>query len=147
VVAVTFADRVPGASLPINRTASVELTFTVGPAFQNRLSRHRRSARFFEASTARSSPDAFHGGDFSPAARTVIVNEAFVRGFVQRGIASPLGPPAVFQQIRRSQPRSRRSKSSACSGNLGLDSRCEQGATRPRMYFTPHRPPRCSARH
>jgi hypothetical protein len=33
----------------------------------------------------------FDGGDFSPAARTVIVNEAFVRDVVQRGIASPLG--------------------------------------------------------
>ena len=33
---------------------------------------------------------AFHGGDFSPAARTVIVNKAFERGFVQRGIAPPL---------------------------------------------------------
>jgi hypothetical protein len=33
----------------------------------------------------------FHGGDLSPAARTVIVNEAFARGVVQRGIASPLG--------------------------------------------------------
>jgi hypothetical protein len=32
----------------------------------------------------------FHGGDFSPAAHTVIVNESFVRG-VQQGMASPLG--------------------------------------------------------
>src|SRR6185295_1830637 len=34
VVAVTFADRVPGASLPIDRTASIELPSSAGPAFQ-----------------------------------------------------------------------------------------------------------------
>jgi putative ABC transport system permease protein len=34
----------------------------------------------------------FHGGDFGPASRTVIVNEAFVRGFRERGGgASPIG--------------------------------------------------------
>ena len=35
---------------------------------------------------------AFHAGDRSPAARTVIVNETFVRGFLSRGgSASPVG--------------------------------------------------------
>ena len=92
VVAVTFADRVPGASLPINRTASVELPSGAGPAFQTGFATSSVGPGFFEAfDRPIVSGRGFHGGDYSPTARTVIVNEAFVRGFVQRGIASPLG--------------------------------------------------------
>jgi putative ABC transport system permease protein len=92
VVAVTFADRVPGASLPINRTASVELPSGAGPAFQTGFATSSVGPGFFDAfDRPIIAGRGFHGGDFSPAARTVIVNEAFVRGFAQRGIASPLG--------------------------------------------------------
>jgi len=92
VVAVTFSDRVPGASLAINRTASIEIPSHAGPAFQTGFATLSVGPDFFEA-FARPivAGRGFHGGDFSPAARTVIVNEAFVRGVVQRGIASPLG--------------------------------------------------------
>jgi predicted permease len=92
VVAVTFADRAPGGSLPTYRTAAVEFPSGADPAFQTGFATSSIGPGFFEAFnrpivTGR----GFHGGDFSPAARTVIVNEAFVRGFAQRGIASPLG--------------------------------------------------------
>jgi len=58
VVAVTFADRVPGASFQIGRTASVDIPS--GAAAPSKLaSRHRRSARVSSRpSAARSSPDA-----------------------------------------------------------------------------------------
>ena len=92
VVAVTFSDRVPGASLATSRTASVEIPSGVGQAFQTGFATLWVGPGFFEAfDRPILAGRAFHGGDFSPAARTVIVNEAFVRGVVQRGIASPLG--------------------------------------------------------
>jgi predicted permease len=92
VVAVTFGDRVPGASLPINRTASVEIQTGAGPAFQTRFATSSVGPGFFEAfGRPIIAGRGFHGGDFGSAARTVIVNEAFVRGFVEHEIASPLG--------------------------------------------------------
>jgi predicted permease len=92
VVAVTFADRVPGASFPIWRTAAVDISSGAGPAFQTGFATSSVGPGFFEAfDRPIVAGRGFHGGDFSPAARTVIVNEAFVRGFAQRGIASPLG--------------------------------------------------------
>lgn len=92
VVAVTFADRQPGGDLPIDRTASVEIPSGAGPAFHTGFATSSVGPGFFEAfDRPIVAGRAFHGGDFSPAARTVVVNEAFVRGFVQRGIASPLG--------------------------------------------------------
>ncbi|MGH9159525.1 MAG: FtsX-like permease family protein, partial [Vicinamibacteraceae bacterium] len=61
------------------------------PAFQTGFATSSVGPGFFEAfDRPIIAGRGFHGGDFSPA-RTVIVNEAFVRGFVQRGIASPLG--------------------------------------------------------
>jgi putative ABC transport system permease protein len=92
VVAVTFSNRVPGASLASNRTASVETPSAAGPAFQIGFATLSVGPDFFEAfDRPIVAGRGFHGGDFSPVARTVIVNEAFVRSVVQRGIASPLG--------------------------------------------------------
>jgi predicted permease len=92
VVAVTYADRQPGASLPIYRTAVVELPSGADSAFQTGFATSSVGPGFFEAfDRPIVAGRGFHGGDFRPAARTVIVNEAFVRGFGQRGIASPLG--------------------------------------------------------
>ena len=92
VVAVTFSDRVPGASLAINRTASVDIPSGAGPAFQTGFAILSVGPDFFETfDRPIVAGRGFHGGDFGPAARTVIVNEAFVRGVAQRGIASPLG--------------------------------------------------------
>ena len=93
VVAVTFADRVPGATFAIERSADIELSSTTSPAFQARFATSFVGPGFFEAfDRPIIAGRGFNGGDFSPAARTVIVNEAFfARHFVQRGIASPLG--------------------------------------------------------
>ena len=92
VVAVTFADRVPGASFGIERNALVESPPGGDPGFQASFATSSVGPGFFEVfGRPIVAGRGFHGGDFSPAARTVIVNEAFARGFVQRGIASPLG--------------------------------------------------------
>jgi putative ABC transport system permease protein len=92
VVAITFADRVPGASFQIERTAAVEMSSGAGPAFQTSFATSSVGPGFFEAfDRPIVAGRGFHGGDFSPVARTVIVNETFVRGLAQRGIASPLG--------------------------------------------------------
>jgi len=92
VVAVTFADRQPGGDLPIERTASVEIPSGASPAFQIAFATSSVGPGFFAAfDRPIVAGRGFERGDFSAAARTVIVNEAFVRGFVQRGIASPLG--------------------------------------------------------
>jgi putative ABC transport system permease protein len=92
VVALTFADRVPGATFAIGRTATVELLSGAGPAFDTAFARSSIGPNFFETfDRPIVAGRGFHGGDFSPAARTVIVNETFARDFAQRGIASPLG--------------------------------------------------------
>jgi putative ABC transport system permease protein len=91
VAAVTFADRAPGGSLPIGRTASVETPSGAGPAIQTGFAVSSVGPGFFEAfDRPIIAGRGFHGGDFGPAARTVIVNETFARSLVQRGIASPL---------------------------------------------------------
>lgn len=92
VVAITFADRVPGASVPAYRTATVQLQSGSGPTFQAGFATLSVGPHFFETfDRPIISGRGFQGDDYMPTARTVIVNEAFVRAFVQRGIASPLG--------------------------------------------------------
>jgi predicted permease len=92
VVAVTFADRAPGASFQVRRTASVEVPSGAAPAFQTRFAISSVGPGFFAAfGRPIIAGRNFNGGDFNPTSRTVIVNEAFVRDLVQRGIASPLG--------------------------------------------------------
>jgi putative ABC transport system permease protein len=142
VVAVTFSDRVPGASLATNGTASVEIPSGVGPAFQTGFATLWVGPGFFEAfDRPILAGRAFHGGDFSPAARTVIVNEAFVRGVVQRGIASPLGARLRYASESGASAGEPPSRSSAWCGISAwtLASR----ATSPRTCFTPRQPPRC----
>ena len=89
VVAVTFADRVPGSGshdhdrerssrlpAPGRRTKTRFWTSAVGPGFFEAFDRPIVAGR------------AFHGGDRILRARTVIVNEAFAREFsARRGTA------------------------------------------------------------
>jgi len=93
VVAVTFADRAPGTGPPRYRIADVETSPGAGPAFDYGFGTSAVAPEFFEAfDRPILSGRAFHTGDLNPAARTVIVNEAFVRGFVSRGgSGSPIG--------------------------------------------------------
>ena len=105
VVAVTFADRAPGsgsrartrrgrvlAPAPSRRTTVDFATSAVGPGFFEAFDRPIVAGR------------GFHGGDLSPAARTVIVNEAFVREFSRRRgkrIADRRSPPVCRVDPRR----------------------------------------------
>jgi predicted permease len=92
-VAVTLADRAPGASLPRFRTVSVEVSSGAAPAFDIGIATSAVGPGFFEVfDRPIVAGRAFNGGDFGPAAGVVIVNEAFVRGFIGRvGNGSPLG--------------------------------------------------------
>ena len=91
VVAVTFADRAPGSG-HASRRADVELS-PGGSTFDDRFGIAAVGPAFFEAfDRPIVAGRAFHPGDRSPTARTVIVNEAFVRNFRSRGgSGSPIG--------------------------------------------------------
>jgi hypothetical protein len=93
VVAVTFGDRAPGAPPRGYRVADVESSPGAGAEFDYGFSRSAVGPGFFEAfDRPIVAGRAFHAGDWSPAARTVLVNEAFVRGFQLRGgRGSPIG--------------------------------------------------------
>src|SRR5688572_12805337 len=95
VVAITFADRVPGAGPSRQRSADVEVSPGAGPAFEDDLGFGTSAVgpEFFETfdrPVVAGRP--FQAGDRNPAARTVIVNEAFARSFVSHGGSwSPIG--------------------------------------------------------
>ena len=102
MVAVTFADCAPG-TLSRTRFAEVESTSGAEPAYDDGFRTSAVGPGFFEAfDRPIVAGRAFHGGDWSPTARTVIVNEAFAREFAQRcgkRIADRRSPP-VFRVIR-----------------------------------------------
>jgi predicted permease len=109
VVAVTFADRAPGSLPARSRIADVEISPGGGPAFDDRFATSAVGPAFFEAfDRPIVSGRAFHGGDFNSTTRTVIVNEAFVRGFLQRARGgSPLGARLRYaDRSRTSAPES-----------------------------------------
>ena len=93
VIAITFADRALGSVPSRERTAAIETTPGAGPAFEYEFRVSAAGPGFFEAvERPILAGRAFHGGDFNSSARTVIVNEAFVREFLRRGgPASPIG--------------------------------------------------------
>ncbi len=92
VVAVAFGDRAPG-SAPRTRFGEVESSRGAGPAYDDVFWTSEVGPEFFEAlDRPLVAGRGFHGGDRSPGARTVIVNEAFARKFSsapRRG--SPVG--------------------------------------------------------
>ena len=91
VVAVTYGDQVVGSGTA--RFGEVE-SFPGGrPAYEGAFRTAMVSPGFFEAfDRPIVAGRAFHGGDFSPTARTVIVNEAFAQAFSrQAGSGSPVG--------------------------------------------------------
>jgi predicted permease len=92
VVAITFAD---GAPVSRSRTGSAEAGFSpsVGPASKYEFSTSAVGPGFFEAfDRPIVAGRAFHEGDRSPDARTVIVNEAFADEFSRdAGAGSPIG--------------------------------------------------------
>jgi len=93
VIAVSFADRIPGGTRGRSQTARIESSSGAWTAFDYEFGRDAVGSGYFEVfDRAIVAGRAFHGGDRTPAARSVIVNEAFVRGFVERGgRGSPIG--------------------------------------------------------
>jgi predicted permease len=95
VIAVTFADRAPGtrASSFGARTADVETSRGGGRTFVYQFTTSSVGPGFFDVfDRPIVAGRAFQGSDWSSDARTVIVNEAFVRGFRLRGGSGlPLG--------------------------------------------------------
>jgi len=90
VVAVTFADRAPG-SLARTRRARVEPSGG-GPAYTDALRTSSVDPELFDVyDRSIVAGRAFHEGDRSPVARTVIVNEAFARAFSRATGGSPVG--------------------------------------------------------
>jgi putative ABC transport system permease protein len=102
VVAVTFADRVPGSGFArsARRRASIEVS-PGGPAFSVGVGTSAVGAEFFETfDRAIVSGRAFNGSDRSPEAQAVIVNEAFVRAFQRlRGSGSPIGARLRYSDL------------------------------------------------
>ena len=103
VVAVTFADRAPGSRSRDTIREQVESSPGAEPAYEDRFRTSAVGPGFFEAfDRPIVAGRAFHGGDRSPAARTVIVNEAFARAFSRdAGSGSPIG--ARLRYVRRRQ--------------------------------------------
>ena len=144
VVAVTFADRAPGA-LSRTRVATVESSPGTEPA-EDRFRTLAVGPGFFEAfDRPIVAGRAFHGGDRSPGARTVIVNEAFARAFARdAGRGSPIGARLRYSASSGAhptrQPRTSGSRSSAsCATSASIPT---TRATSSRMCFTRrHRKP------
>jgi hypothetical protein len=92
VVAVTFADRAPGSGVN-TRFTEVESSPGAEPAYNDVFRMSAVGPGFFEAfDRPIIAGRAFHGGDWSPTARTVIVNEALARAFSRTaGGGSPIG--------------------------------------------------------
>jgi putative ABC transport system permease protein len=92
VVAVTFADRAPG-SVATARFGEVEFSPAAGPVYDGRFWTVAVAPGFFEVlARPMVAGRAFHRGDSSPGARTVVVNEAFAREFSRdAGGGSPIG--------------------------------------------------------
>ena len=109
VVSVTFADRAPG-SLPAQRFGQVESSPGAEPMYDREFRTLAVGPRFFETvDRPIVAGRAFRGGDWSPAARTAIVNEAFAREFSREtGSGSPIGArlryPLDVARGRSAQP-------------------------------------------
>src|SRR5688572_28408353 len=92
VIAVTFGDGAPGSG-PRTRFGEVESSPGAEPAYEDLFWTLAVGPGFFEAfDRPIVAGRAFHGGDRSPTALTVIVNEAFARQFSEdAGRGSPIG--------------------------------------------------------
>jgi hypothetical protein len=108
VVAATFADRAPG-TLATERFGEVESSPGTKPVYDGGFRTSAVGPGFFEAfNRPIVAGRAFHGGDWSPSARTVIVNEAFARAFSRdAGGGSPIGARLRYPlEVARGRPAS-----------------------------------------
>ncbi len=89
VVAITFADRLPGMG-PAVRSAEFEASPTAAPIVISNLWTAAVGPQFFQAfEVPLVAGRGFHDGDRAAEARTVMVNEAFARRYMASG--SPVG--------------------------------------------------------
>jgi len=135
VVAVTFTDHAPGVMRPAGRIAQIETSPGAGPAFDYAFRTSEVELDFFETfDRPIVSGRTFQESDRGPAARSVIVNEAFVRGFQLRGgRGSPLG--ARLQYSDKSAASSAQSWFDIVGivRDFGLDPN-DQGEERPYVF-------------
>jgi putative ABC transport system permease protein len=105
VVAVTFADRAPGSGATSSRFAEVESSLGAAPTYDGDVRTSAVGPGFFEAyDRPIVAGRAFHGGDWSSTARTVIVNEAFAHEFSRNaGGGSPIGARLRYR-VRSTRP-------------------------------------------
>jgi hypothetical protein len=109
VIAVTFGDGAPGSG-PRTRSGEVESSPGAEPTYEDLFWTLAVGPGFFETfDRPIVAGRAFHGGDRSPTAMTVIVNEAFARQFSEdAGSGSPIGA-----RLRYSAPSGRPDTSAA----------------------------------
>lgn len=102
VLAVTFADRLPGMG-PAVRSAEVEVSDGTEPRFIANLWLSAVGPGYFEAfDVPVVAGRDFHDGDRSPDARTVVVNEAFARRYLDG--ATPVGHRVRYAGRDESNP-------------------------------------------
>ena len=102
VMAVTFADRLPGMG-PSVRSAEVERSPETAPVFIPNLWAAAVGPRFFESfDLSIVAGRDLHDGDRAPSARTVLVNESFARRYLNG--ASPVGRRVRYARSDRAAP-------------------------------------------
>lgn len=102
VRAVTFGDRLPGMDVAV-RTAEVETTPPAAPVLISDLWVASVGTRYFEAfDVPVLAGRDFDAGDRAPDARTVLVNEAFVRRYMDG--ASPVGTRVRYAAADAAHP-------------------------------------------
>ena len=135
VLAVTFADRAPGATRARSRIADIESSPGAGPEFDYGFLTSAVGPGFFEVfDRPIVAGRGFNGGDRSPAARAVIVNEAFVRGFRLRGgSGSPVGARLRYSAESAASPTEPWLEIVGVVRDLGLDPD-DKGEERPFVF-------------
>ena len=94
VTAVTFGDRLPGMGVAVRR-AEVEVAPADAPGRIANMWTAAVGPGYFEAfDMPMVAGRDFHDGDRAPSARTVLVNEAFARRYMNG--ASPVGAPGAY---------------------------------------------------
>ena len=100
VVAVVFADRVPGEG-GTRRAVRVESSPGATPVYDDTILTSAVTPEFFAAfDRPMIAGRPFHAGDSSPTARTIVVNEAFARAFARdAGPGSPIGARLQYPEV------------------------------------------------
>ncbi len=121
VAAVTFADHVPGVGAG-RRFGQVERSPGAGSVYEGDFSLLAVGPGFFDTfERAMVAGRSFHTGDWHPAARTAIVNEAFARAFMHEAGSLPIGARLRY----RGPYRGTRDVLDAAPGSMAIDTEFE----------------------